>query len=358
MSEPRLGPSGRQLASIQIHASRRCNLRCLHCYSSSGPEQTETLALDCLRAALNDAAEEGYRHLSLSGGEPLLYRPLKELLAAGKARGILTTLTTNGMLLDQRRRAQIRDLVDLVAISLDGTPASHDRMRAAPRAFAIMQRNLLDLRAEGIPFGFIFTLTQYNLDELDWVADFALAAGARLLQIHPLEECGHAARMLAGEAPDRRERTMAFLEFLRIQARAGDRMHVQLDLADSVALRQRPEHVYADDLASDPAAEPLAALVAPLVVESDGSVVPLQHGFPRAHALGNLHDRPLRELAQSWKAHGCARFQALCRRTFDKVTGDPGRDSLPFVNWYEILAAEGRAASPAVAERPPAALAR
>lgn len=342
MSEPRFGPSGRSLASLQIHASRRCNLRCLHCYSSSGPEQSETLDIDCLRAVLSDAAAEGYRHLSLSGGEPLLYRPLRALLAAGRQHGMLTTLTTNGMLLDQRRRAQIEGLVDLVAISLDGTPASHDRMRNAPRAFATMQRHLAGLRGDGIPFGFIFTLTQYNLDELRWVADFALEAGARLLQIHPLEECGHAARLLAGEAPDRREQTMAFLEFLRIQARAGERMHVQLDLADSVALRARPAHVYADRLEGDLAAEPLARLAAPLVIESDGTVVPLQHGFPRAHALGNLHERPLRELARAWKAQGYRRFEALCRQTFDKVTGDPARESLPFVNWYELLAAEGR----------------
>ena len=36
---------------LQVHPTRRCNLRCLHCYSSSGPDQREELPLAMLRDA-------------------------------------------------------------------------------------------------------------------------------------------------------------------------------------------------------------------------------------------------------------------------------------------------------------------
>jgi MoaA/NifB/PqqE/SkfB family radical SAM enzyme len=40
---------------MQIHVTRKCNLKCLHCYSNSGPEETEALDIRDLRAAVTDA---------------------------------------------------------------------------------------------------------------------------------------------------------------------------------------------------------------------------------------------------------------------------------------------------------------
>ena len=252
---------------------------------------------------------------------------------------MVNTVTTNGMLLDERRLAMLHGVVDLLAISLDGAPESHNRMRNSPRAFDTMVSRLSALRDSGIPFGFIFTLTQHNLHELDWVADFALEQGARSLQVHPLEECGRASEELVGEAPDRREKSIAFLEFLRVQSKARDRLHVQIDLADSIALRSRPERVYAETGTSDLTNEPLAGLLNPLVVEIDGTVSPLQFGFPRSYALGNLHQSSLSELADTWREGGHETFHELCRRAFAGVTEGEG---LPFVNWYEVLARSAR----------------
>src|SRR5437016_2217234 len=96
------------------------------------------------------------------------------------------------ILLDEAHVTQLRGKVDLLAISLDGVPESHNRMRSHPRAFEIMVQRLDGLRKSDIVFGFIFTLSQYNLDELPWVAEFAVAQRAQLLQIHPLQETGRA----------------------------------------------------------------------------------------------------------------------------------------------------------------------
>jgi len=186
-------------------------LKCLHCYSLSGPREREEVAASVLLAALTDAGQAGYGVASFSGGEPLLYKQLPALLHHAHDCGMITTVTTNGMLLDERKLETLQGAADLIAISLDGKPKSHNIMRASKQAFAGMLARLEGLRASEIPFGFIFTLTQYNLDELDWVASFALEQGARLLQIHPLEEVGRArAKLLFRKSSDfstrRRER--------------------------------------------------------------------------------------------------------------------------------------------------------
>ena len=218
-----MGPTGDCSRVLQIHPTRRCNLRCVHCYSSSSPEEDETIPLEILQDALTDASAEGYNVAGFSGGEPLLYRQLAAALEHAHRCGMFTTVTSNGMLLDDRRLEMLRGNADLLAISLDGTPESHNRMRASERAFEGMRARLEGVRRSGIPFGFIFTLTQYNLHELSWVAEFALGEGAQLLQVHPLEGAGRAARRLPGAQPDETESAYAFLEVCRVQAQAGDR---------------------------------------------------------------------------------------------------------------------------------------
>lgn len=144
------GPAG-QYPTLQVHPDRRCNLQCLHCYSDAGPAVSEQLEIDLLQTVVADAAAIGYRVMSVSGGEPLLYPELGKLLRAAHAAGLVTTVTTNGMLLDQRQLNVLGADCDLVAISLDGIPESHNFMRNSSRAFDDMCARLPGLRAPGSP---------------------------------------------------------------------------------------------------------------------------------------------------------------------------------------------------------------
>jgi len=325
-----VGPTG-AARILQIHPTLRCNLRCLHCYSSSGPEERAELSVDLLGEAIAAACDEGYTVVSVSGGEPLMYRPLADVLGRAHACGALTTVTTNGMLLTERRLAALAGHLDLLAISLDGPPESHNRMRASEHAFAQMESRLDGLRASGIPFGFIFTLTQRNVHELDWVAAFAAEQGAGLLQIHPLEEVGRAQQLLAGDKPDALESAYAFIEVARLRALYEDRLTVQLDLVHGELLRAEPARAYANGF--DPQA-PLAELVSPLVIETTGRVVPLQFGFASALELGNLHDAPLGELATRWRQAVLPVFSDVCKAAFADATMPT---DLPLTNWYETV---------------------
>ncbi len=317
---------------IQLHPTRRCNLRCLHCYSDSGPERREELALPVVRAVLEDAAGEGFTVVGFSGGEPLLYGSLTEALEHAHACGLVTTVTSNGMLLTERRLKALAGRADLLAISLDGVPASHNLMRDHPRAFESMSKRLETVRRSEIPFGFIFTLTQHNVHELDWVVEFAREQGAGLLQVHPLENAGRARKRLPGRRPDEIESAFAQLQAIRLREQVGGDLMIQVDVADTCLMREAPERVFAGGEAE--VGRSLGELISPLAVETDGTVVPLQYGFARRFALGNLHEASLRELAERWRRHGYNEFRGLCSNVFDELTDT----SQPrFVNWYEVV---------------------
>ncbi len=328
-----MGPTGRSRI-LQIHPSRLCNLRCLHCYSSSGPQERGEIPASLLRSILAEATEEGYGVAGFSGGEPLLYSGLAEVLAEAKALGMTTTVTSNGMLLDERRLGRLQGVTDLLAISLDGTPEAHDRMRNRSGAFERMAGRLPGVRASGIPFGFIFTLTQHNLDQLPWVASFALQEGAALLQIHPLELAGRAATELAASRPDTTESSWAFVAAASLQQSLGDRLRIQLDLFSREALREAPDRVFAGGPEAGARGRKLGELLSPLILEPDGTLVPVEYGFPRAFQLGNVHRMSFGACADRWRRELDEPFRALCR---EEHTDLLGVEALPLANWYERL---------------------
>lgn len=324
-----MGPA--QDSIVQIHTTRRCNLRCLHCYSFSGPEQRDQLDSPLFERALTDARAEGYRVASFSGGEPVLYNDLPKLLRHAKDMGMHTTVTSNGMLLDERRLEGLAGVTGVLAISLDGIPESHNRMRGSPRAFEAMEARLPAVRASGIPFGFIFTLTQFNVNELAWAAEFAFQQGARLFQVHPLEEVGRAAKELAGGRPDALESAYAYLEVEHVRQQYAGKMLIQFDLVHARVLREHPDRFFD---AEEAAGRPLGDLVSPLVIEADGLVVPFGYGFARGFSLGSLRETTLLEMAVHWRKRGHRELQNVCRKAFE----DAARErELPILNWWEKL---------------------
>jgi Fe-coproporphyrin III synthase len=331
-----MGPTGDLVNVIQIHPTRRCNLRCQHCYSTSGPEEDGELPVGAIEAFLIDAVGEGFNAIAMSGGEPFIWRPLPRLLEAARALGLFTSVTTNGLLLDPRRLARLAPHLSLLAISVDGVPESHDRLRAMDGAFTRMRRKLANVRDAGIPFGVIFTLTLHNLDELAWVAAFAVEEGARLLQVHPLERVGRA-RSYALYPADDLELAYSFVEVARLQEQYRGRLTLQFDAADRTLVEREPCRAFAIPT-PDPAmfeAAPLATLVSPLVLQEDGWVVPVQHGFATQFAVAHLDRGGFRAQAARWKRERYPAFLDLSRRVWDEIRDAPAH--MPFTNWYGAM---------------------
>jgi MoaA/NifB/PqqE/SkfB family radical SAM enzyme len=293
--------------------------------------------LKTLLDLIDDSSSEGYNVLSVSGGEPMLYPGLGAVLDHAHSRGMVALVVSNGMLLDERRLARLTGLVDLLAISIDGIPESHNRIRGSDHAWDLMTSRLKGIREAGIPFGFVFTLTLRNAHELEWVARFAAEQGAAQLQVHALEEVGRAEECMRGLRPDQIETGVAWIEAHRIQSLYRDQLRVSVDFVDTLQLRSHPDLVLAGSLRSTWETDPLADLLSPLVLEADGTLVPLQYGFPRRYAIGQVGTARLPELAANWRASRYGHFLELCRRAFETLTSGEER----IVDWYRVVALAG-----------------
>jgi hypothetical protein len=83
-----------------------------------------------------------------------------------------------------------------------------------------------------------------------------------------------------------------------------------------------------------------ADILSPLIIEADGTVVPIQHGFARQYALGNLRQASLKQLAANWRRECYPSFLELCRRVFDELTAPT---EIPITDWYEAIASHAEA---------------
>jgi sulfatase maturation enzyme AslB (radical SAM superfamily) len=304
---------------LQVHPSLRCDLACAHCYSVSGPHARDEVPLRTLVRAVEDAADEGYTRLAVSGGEPLMYEHLASLLASGRRAGMQTSLVTNGMLVHHRQRWDpIVPLLDAVAISIDGTRAEHDSIRGRAGAFDRTVENLAIVRESGVPFALIVTLTRYNVGSLESVVRLAAEAGATGVQVHPLSLVGRASVELADHRPDELELMTAIVESQWLGDELG--IPVELDAADRVRLAR-----YRHDIVPESAEVSLGELCPVLVVAADGSVRPLTWGIDPSIWLGSLHDAHLADLVESWRETDApARLVDACKRTWLDLTAPGG----------------------------------
>jgi MoaA/NifB/PqqE/SkfB family radical SAM enzyme len=298
---------------LQVHPLNRCNIACNHCYTSSEPDRGEELSIQLLRDCLEDAVALGYRQLAVSGGEPLLYKSLIELLSSARTLGMITTVTTNGMLLTPHRWEGLSELIDVTAISIDGTPEEHDTIRRHPGAFARTLANLEVVRSSGVAFGFIFTLTQYNVNSLEFVVRLAAEQGANSVQVHPLTLVGRAANTLLDARPDAVELSAALYEASSLGAKLGVVIHVDALIVDQL-LKFRDCFI--------PKAPVINLVdVAPiLIIQADTSVVPLTHEVNRSLHLGSLTNARLALLAQDWLNAGMGkRLADVYERTWSEL---------------------------------------
>jgi MoaA/NifB/PqqE/SkfB family radical SAM enzyme len=295
--------TGLAVSTLQIHPSLRCNLRCKHCYTNSGPDGATMLRADAVKAVISGAAKVGYHRLSVSGGEPFLYPHLAEVLRAAKQGGMATSVVTNGYFLTPAHLDPVRNDVDVVVVSLDGPRELHDRMRGATRSFDRLEAGLETLRSAGMPFGLLHTLTDESWPHLEWVLRFALRNGAKLLQIHPLEAAGRGVTM-RDQIVAHQGKLRALLDAANAVSEATRRIHIHVDLAT------REQAL----IAFDPARYQGAAspeTVQTLVMRADGLIVPLTESLDHRFALGNAADQTFARDWERFATRGWRSVQAM-----------------------------------------------
>jgi pyruvate-formate lyase-activating enzyme/predicted phosphodiesterase len=161
-------------ARLWVYTNFHCNLACDYCAVASSPRaRARSLPLGEFRSRVDEAVDEGFAELYLTGGEPMLHPDLVDMLGHAVER-LPTVLLTNAMLLRGARLDRLRGLAGhpnlVVQTSLDGAqPTTHD----AHRGRGSWQRTMDGIGAAldlGLPLRVALTETPENTAEIGSVA--------------------------------------------------------------------------------------------------------------------------------------------------------------------------------------------
>jgi len=132
-----------------IELTRRCNQKCIHCFNDLS-SRTE-LALPEWKKVLDVLWDLGCLELTLTGGEPLVYRDFRGIVQYAARRGFAVTVFTNGTLLADDMLDFLKDRIfKLEATIFADKPEIHDAITQVKGSLRNLWGNLEAARRKGV----------------------------------------------------------------------------------------------------------------------------------------------------------------------------------------------------------------
>ena len=150
------------------NVTRRCNLKCVHCYAHAKNTSFDNeLSTEQGKHLIDDLVGFGSPVMLFSGGEPLVRKDLPQLAAYAVEKGMRAVISTNGTLITSEMARNLKEIgLSYVGISLDGMEEINDRFRGVSGAFQSALEGIKNSQAAGIKVGLRFTINKFNVNEI------------------------------------------------------------------------------------------------------------------------------------------------------------------------------------------------
>ncbi len=321
---------------ISFTVTNSCNLRCRMCgqWSEEGYMRARktrprpTMRIADWKRLVDEVAAQGGSGILLRGGEPFLLPGIVELLDHIAARGIFTSIDSNGTHLAQVADDLVRIGRVHVTVSVDGPEEIHDAVRGVPGTFKRLSEGIAAVkeaerrRGTTISKSITFTISPWSFRGLGAMPDVARSLGIGTLCIVPYyylpealgreyerelrEEMGSPAFSWRGF---RHETSGVAFELLREQLRSCRAGLGTLVDFPYLPLTEDEYRVWFEDPVAEVRSAECANVEALIDVQPTGEAN-FCVDFPD-YSLGNVHEATLAEL---WNGERARRFRERRRR--------------------------------------------
>lgn len=156
-----------QNEALYIYLTNNCNLACRHCYMNSGKPKINELQKEDWFKIILDAVNNGIKSITFTGGEVLKYDNWFEVVKFSKDKGLTVTILTNGILWDEEKIKKVKNYIDEVQISLDGTNEELNSIVRGKGNFNQALENIKIFVKEGVKTVVATTPTLENIKEVE-----------------------------------------------------------------------------------------------------------------------------------------------------------------------------------------------
>jgi len=180
------------------NCTRRCNLKCVHCYSHSQDiEYAEEMSTEEGKRLIDQLADFGAPVILFSGGEPLVRKDLFELIQYATSKKLRAVISTNGTLIKPEVAKRLQDFdLSYVGVSLDGTEEVNDRFRGIEGAFARAVAGIRNCMEAGLKVGLRFTINGRNASEIPAIFDLVEKEGIPRICFYHLVYAGRGSELI------------------------------------------------------------------------------------------------------------------------------------------------------------------
>lgn len=307
---------------VQICVTGKCNMNCLHCRDSHTNREIKINDVyKIIDFALSNRDEE--IEIVISGGEPLLYSNLYDIMDYTKNKNIHLELTTNGYLVTQDFINKIINYDDKfsVSISLDSTNKDkHDSFRNFNGAFDKAISSIKLFVDNNIDIRIRTTIPADSLYEIEKMANLCITLGVKTLAIGTVMPVGNAATN-SDLLVSKEQMKMFISEYMRIKNLYSEK----LDVLTSECLKDLGETNVTDSSGDFIILEGCNAGTASFNVNQNGDITPcsmfhapianiytcpsIENSFKNSDLLKTLLSRdyegPCRNCSKQFTCGGC-----------------------------------------------------
>ena len=182
---------------ISWNLTKKCNLKCPHCYMEAGKGAANELTTEECLNLLDEMKALGTEMVILTGGEPLLRRDIYDIAQYASSLGIWVVMGTNGVLItDKVAQKMVECGVKGVGISIDSIEAEkHNSFRGGKNSWEFSVRALEICKAHGLQVLVQTTVMEMNYHEIPELIEFTREKGAWSFNLYFLVQTGRGQRM-------------------------------------------------------------------------------------------------------------------------------------------------------------------
>ena len=172
--------------ALDVYLTSACNLRCRYCFNLDR-EDAPRIPLDDIRNILKAGYERHNRYVSITGGEPFLYKQIFDVLDYAHDLGYWINILSHGGLLDQVKIQRLKKYWrSRIRISLDGPDReTHDLLRGQG-TFDNTMAKIAMLLDNGINVGIGVTVSDNNLSRVTEVLNLCMEKGISFVRCVPV----------------------------------------------------------------------------------------------------------------------------------------------------------------------------
>jgi radical SAM protein with 4Fe4S-binding SPASM domain len=182
-NSPRIVKNLNSPINFNLIVTRVCNADCIHCCANANKDDAY-LSLENLKKVLKIAEDNSVFYFVVTGGEPLMYKHIWDLLDLTKDKfGIL--MNTNGTLITKEVAEKLANYnLASVHISLDGPNQEiYRKQRGDTTDFSTVLNGITNLVDAGVKVTTKMVLTKINVDYIEDVIKLSCKLGVSKLSL-------------------------------------------------------------------------------------------------------------------------------------------------------------------------------